>query len=407
MPDSATIGCVAWNKADGWLCCGAEQGLVKVIHIGDGGDGKAKMSSFSLPGHSEKHKVTACCWNERYKKLTTGDDSGHIIVWLQNHLAFQEEMVNNRNCSVVTDMQWAPDGSRICIAYKDGAVIVGHVDGTRLWGKELDMPLDKLTWGPASQTILFATREGDVFVYDADGNQISKLDLQCQRERGPSIVAAISWCDAADDLLDASRQPPASRYVPGVCTAQHRYSSQFTSPIVCACRWRTGKPGLQCMCRYTGVDSTRASGGKHLAIALLNGMLQLTASQTDQHPVLVDTMVRIAHLAWNADGTILAVAGTSQAVTDGQDANVVRFFTNCGAFLHQMKLPRFKTLEGMCYELGTTESVLSCSSVRRHCCCCTAVMHPHATCISLATLYHDLECRHCLGWVQCVSGRRH
>jgi WD repeat-containing protein 35 len=48
-----------------------------------------------------------------------------------------EEMINNRNKSVVTDMKWTPNGEKIGIVYEDGAVIVGSVEGTRLWGKEL------------------------------------------------------------------------------------------------------------------------------------------------------------------------------------------------------------------------------------------------------------------------------
>ena len=52
-----------------------------------------------------------------------------------------EEMINNRNKSVVRDMKWNADGQKICIVYEDGAVIVGGVDGNRLWGKELKMEL--------------------------------------------------------------------------------------------------------------------------------------------------------------------------------------------------------------------------------------------------------------------------
>ena len=48
-----------------------------------------------------------------------------------------EEMINNRNKSVVRGMRWNADGQKICIVYEDGAVIVGSVDGNRIWGKEL------------------------------------------------------------------------------------------------------------------------------------------------------------------------------------------------------------------------------------------------------------------------------
>jgi WD repeat-containing protein 35 len=46
-------------------------------------------------------------------------------------------MINNRNKSVVRGMKWNADGQKICIVYEDGAVIVGSVDGNRIWGKEL------------------------------------------------------------------------------------------------------------------------------------------------------------------------------------------------------------------------------------------------------------------------------
>ena len=46
-------------------------------------------------------------------------------------------MINNRNKSVVRGMKWNADGQKICIVYEDGAVIVGSVDGNRIWGREL------------------------------------------------------------------------------------------------------------------------------------------------------------------------------------------------------------------------------------------------------------------------------
>jgi WD repeat-containing protein 35 len=196
MPDGATLGCISWEKKAGWLCCGAADGLVKIIDMAqDASKKQAKMSTFTLVGHQKnKSKVIACSWNERYKKLTTTDESGHIIVWLEDHSSWQEEMVNNRGCSAVTDMHWSPDATRMCIAYKDGGVIVGKVDGARVWGKELDLPLSKLVWSPSCQNVVFTTSNGEAYVYDADGNQVSKLSLQCHVERGPSNIAAIAWC---------------------------------------------------------------------------------------------------------------------------------------------------------------------------------------------------------------------
>ena len=53
-----------------------------------------------------------------------------------------EEMINNRNKSVVKHMSWNKDGKKICIVYEDGLVIVGSVEGSRIWAKELKMQLN-------------------------------------------------------------------------------------------------------------------------------------------------------------------------------------------------------------------------------------------------------------------------
>lgn len=46
--------------------------------------------------------------------------------------SWYEEMINNRNKSVVRSMSWNADGQKICIVYEDGAVIVGSVDGNSM-----------------------------------------------------------------------------------------------------------------------------------------------------------------------------------------------------------------------------------------------------------------------------------
>lgn len=40
--------------------------------------------------------------------------------------AWYEEMINNRNRSVVRDMKWNADGQRICIVYEDGKQTCRH-----------------------------------------------------------------------------------------------------------------------------------------------------------------------------------------------------------------------------------------------------------------------------------------
>ncbi len=59
-------------------------------------------------------------WNEIHDRLTSSDQNGLIIVWMLYKGLWYEEMINNRNKSIVRDMCWNRDGSKICIVYEDG-----------------------------------------------------------------------------------------------------------------------------------------------------------------------------------------------------------------------------------------------------------------------------------------------
>lgn len=80
---------------------------------------------------------------------------------------------------MVKDMKWTSSGEKICIIYEDGAVIVGSVDGNRLWGKELGLTLALVEWSPDGRLILFCTAQGECHIYDNNGNAVSKVPLYC------------------------------------------------------------------------------------------------------------------------------------------------------------------------------------------------------------------------------------
>jgi len=89
----------------------------------------------TLDGHKESVRVVT--WNDAQQKLTSSDTDGVIMVWMLYKGSWYEEMTNDRKKSTVASMSWTSDGSRICIVYEDGAIIVGSVDGNRIFGKEL------------------------------------------------------------------------------------------------------------------------------------------------------------------------------------------------------------------------------------------------------------------------------
>ena len=125
IPNGLKLKTLSWNGVNGWIVCGGEDKLLKVLKLDSsrGADKKGAAGGASnlsmnqtLDGHNGW--VTSVCWNENYRKLTTSDQHGLIIVWMLHKGMWYEEMINNRNKSTVRGMRWTSDGQRICIIYQ-------------------------------------------------------------------------------------------------------------------------------------------------------------------------------------------------------------------------------------------------------------------------------------------------
>ena len=148
MPNNAIITACSWNRKQGYVAAGSEGGLIKIIKLEmtDGKESKQKakdtdsaknglLMNESLEGHTGE--ISCITWNEPFSKLTTSDTNGKIVVWINYENQWCEEMVNKRDNTVVTGMKWSPDGNHICIIYNDGVIILGSLEGNRIWVKEL------------------------------------------------------------------------------------------------------------------------------------------------------------------------------------------------------------------------------------------------------------------------------
>lgn len=91
IPNGLKLKCVSWNSEQGWIACGGENGLLKVLKLEGGGanaakgaDGGAAPSNLSMNQTLEGHNgaVRVVTWNENFRKLSTSDQSGLIIVWM-------------------------------------------------------------------------------------------------------------------------------------------------------------------------------------------------------------------------------------------------------------------------------------------------------------------------------------
>ena len=196
--------------------------------------------------------------------------------------SFFEEMTNDRKKSTVRGMAWTSDGQKICIVYEDGAVIVGSVDGNRLWGKELkNTSLSAVQWSPDNRLLLFAIRNGEVHLYDNTGIFISKLSVQCVQLSSSKSISVVGLC------------------------------------------WFNGF-----------VQGNRPA----LAVCYETGKIQLMKNESDDSPIIIDATLQVTAAHWNETGTILGVCGMKGSMND-KETNQVMFFSAYGQHLRTLKIP--------------------------------------------------------------------
>ncbi|KAF4316770.1 hypothetical protein G195_009819 [Phytophthora kernoviae 00238/432] len=310
IPNNVKLRCSSWNSEQGWIACGGQNGLLKVLRLesaaqadGKGPRGIAAASNLTMNQSLEGHNGAVVCatWNANFKKLTTSDENGLIIVWVLHRGMWYEEMINNRNKSVVKDMKWTTDGQKICIAYEDGAVIVGSVDGNRLWGKEMKTQLAFVEWSPDGKSLLFVTKDGEVAVHDAMGNKVSNLTLFAVESRGGGNdykIIGVHW--------------------------------------------------------YDGIEGHISQEAPTLAIAFRDGKVQITRGRFDENAVLIDTGMELTQVRWNNDGSVIVLAGT-QVDTSGskgdspKEFNVVQFYDPFGRHLRSLRVPGSR-IEALAWE---------------------------------------------------------
>jgi WD repeat-containing protein 35 len=184
-------------------------------------------------------------------------------------------------------MKWSSDCQKICIVYEDGAVIVGTVDGQRLWGKEIKTQLAFVEWSPDGKNILFCTLNGEVHVHDNEGVYSHRIPIYCL-DNGTEGTVAISGID-----------------------------------------WYSGG---------AGPDNQVPT----LCIGFENGRVQIMRSDSDDKPVLIDTQLRCTGLKWDPNGQTAAIAGMqtqTQGTAQDREVGVVQFYAPTGQHLRTLRVP--------------------------------------------------------------------
>lgn len=283
----------------------------------------------TLQGHSGR--VTCTAWNLKHRKLASADETGLIIVWKPHNGLLYEEMINNRNHSTVQDMHWAngDNGKNICIAYSDGMVIVGCVEGTRIWGKNIGQSITSLCWSPSASQIIFVSQSQDVLVYSNKGYYLKKVTLghhSSAIEHNPSPVQMKNLPRENDSNLIKTRD------------------SKINSPLITCTDW------------YNGQYGSWHEDCPDLAIAYADGVLELRRGlNNDNDAIIQQSSIFPEFCKWNQNGHILVLCGSkykssADDSTRHRDINMIQFYNPNGNLLKSLKIPGKNKISGICWD---------------------------------------------------------
>lgn len=305
----------------GYIATGGSDGLLKVLKLAPNIQQRNTMTTTSLSNLTVNRNldghmgiVQIAEWNEIYHKLTTSDSSGLIIVWLTQRDNWYEEMINNRNKSIVIGMAWSHNGTKIAIAYEDGQVIVGSVDGNRLWSKDIAGSVAAVCWSADSSMILFGMADGEVHAYDAVGTFIQKLHMVCLED--VELETALRKDLRRDNIVSMGWFAPL-----------------LTSYNQEAMTQRSSATELQILQRPYVPDDRPC-----FFVAYKHGVVQLMRSENDSNSIIVKLPNMILSKArWSPNGSMLAICGIQTDLN--VDKCVVHFTTAYGESLKILQIP--------------------------------------------------------------------
>uniref|UniRef100_A0A914HN51 WD repeat-containing protein 55 homolog n=1 Tax=Globodera rostochiensis TaxID=31243 RepID=A0A914HN51_GLORO len=322
-PGTATFTTIAWMLNRGFVAVGGNDGALRLLVLNleqekSIGPSFASLSPWLYSQQLEGHysSVRLLCWNEIHQKLASSDDNGLIIVWMSHSAgeSWFEEMVNNRQKSTVASLKWSNDGSRIAIAYEDGQIILGSVDGNRLWNKDIGASLIKLAWNTDDTLLLLGLTDGEVHAYDQNGNFCTKVQMLCAE----NVEMETALKDFKRDVIVSMEW-----YVP-------------TRP----CKMQQTNVRLDSLASERSANWDKVPEGRpRFLIAYQNGNIQLMCSENICKSVsivrLPSTLIICAQ--WSPDGSMFAVAGLQLDLPE-TERNVMHFISAYGERLQIIRL---------------------------------------------------------------------
>uniref|UniRef100_A0A183BUW6 ANAPC4_WD40 domain-containing protein n=1 Tax=Globodera pallida TaxID=36090 RepID=A0A183BUW6_GLOPA len=312
-PGTATFTTIAWMLNRGFVAVGGNDGALRLLVLNleqekSVGPSFASLSPWLYSQQLEGHYSSVRLLCELSDFLTT-----FSCIFSAGESWF-EEMVNNRQKSTVASLKWSNDGSHIAIAYEDGQIILGSVDGNRLWNKEIGASLIKLAWNTDDTLLLLGLTDGEVHAYDKNGNFCTKVQMLCAE----NVEMETALKDLKRDLI----------------VSMEWYVS--TRP----CKIQQTNVRLDSLASERSVNWDKVPEGRpRFLIAYQNGNIQLMCSENVCKNVsivrLPSTLIICAQ--WSPDGSMFAVAGLQLDLPE-TERNVMHFISAYGERLQIIRL---------------------------------------------------------------------
>jgi hypothetical protein len=216
LKDKERISSLAWNKENGLICAGMENGNLKILKLKPTKETEEDQTSECTTEDEEseveveedlvsshKSQVNNLRWNEEFAKLMSCCSEGVFVVWKQDeHKFLREEMVNEGGRTRIRHVNWSLNGGLLCILIQHGQVVLGDVLGNRLWGRNFKEQFCLASFDAGDRLLLLGqesagarimvveTEKGDPLMHlELDSDENARLViLQSNNKQDESVI---------------------------------------------------------------------------------------------------------------------------------------------------------------------------------------------------------------------------
>ena len=179
------ITSVNWEPENDLISVGFNTGGIKLLKFEENEekDGETQLAVNSNLSTSHQNEIRTLSWNTNFEKLLSVDSKGKLIVWAENLGSYEEEMINESPRKQIKFAKWSKNGAFIVIVIEGGNVILGSVEGDRVWETNLDLDFNHATFFENDHTVVLSNNKGEIVAIDAPtGETFAEYDLSEENE---------------------------------------------------------------------------------------------------------------------------------------------------------------------------------------------------------------------------------